>query len=166
LQINRAVPEELEGLLMRIARLVVANFMLFTAGAAVAQAAGTPTFRIGDVDGANATFVFDGNARPPVIILRTARAGVAGSRIEVTVDQAKEPVFRHIFAPEECKFGEGGSAEAGSTCEVTISEKGAAYRAILTRFKRGHLARVTVQDAGVMKMDQTASLKGFAKLLH
>ena len=149
---------------MRIARLVVANFMLITAGAAVAQTAGAPTFRIGDVDGANATFVFDGNARPPVIILRTARAGVAGSRIEVTVDQAKEPVFRHIFAPGECKFGEG--AEGGSACEVTISEKGAAYRAILTRFKRGRVARVTVQDAGVMKMDQTASLKGFAKLLH
>jgi hypothetical protein len=151
----------LEGLPMRIVRLVVANFMLIAAGAVVAQAAGAPTFRIGDVDGANATFVFDGNARPPVIILRTARAGVAGSRIEVTVDQAKEPVFGHVFAPGECKFGEGGSA-----CEVTISEKGAAYRAILTRFKRGRLARVTVEDAGVMKMDQTASLKGFAKLLH
>ena len=147
---------------MRFMRLVVASSVLIAAGAtALGQAVRAATLRIGAADGPNATFVFDGNAKPRVFVLRTARVGVAGSRIEVTVDQAKEPVFSHVFAPGECKFG-----ESGSTCEVTIPQKDAAYRAILTRFKRGRLAQVTVQDAGVMKMDQTASLKGFAKMLR
>lgn len=147
---------------MRIVRLVLVSSVLIAVGAhAVARAAGAATLRIGGADGANATFIIDQNAKPRAIVLRTARAGVTGSRIELTVDQVKEPVFSHIFAPGECKFGEGGSA-----CEVTISEKDAAYRAILTRFKRGRLARVIVQDAGVMKMDQTASLRGFANTLR
>ena len=41
-----------------------------------------------------------------------------------------------------------------------------AYAEILGRFRRGRVARVTVDDAGVMKMDQTASLKGFSKSLR
>jgi hypothetical protein len=147
---------------MCITRLALVSSVLIGVGvAAAAQAAAAGTLRIGEVDGANATFIFDEKAKPPAIILRTARAGVAGSRIEVRVDRAKDPVFSHIFAPGECKFGEGGSA-----CEVTIPAKDAAYRAILTRFRRGRLARVTLQDAGVMKMDQTASLKGFANMLR
>jgi hypothetical protein len=147
---------------MCIIRLALVSSVLIGVGfAAVAQAVAAATLRIGEVDGANATFVFDEKAKPRAIVLRTARVGVAGSRIEVTVDQVKRPVFSHIFAPGECKFGEGGSA-----CEVTIPASDAAYRAILTRFRRSRLARVTVQDAGVMKMDQTASLKGFANMLR
>jgi hypothetical protein len=68
-------------------------------------------------------------------------------------------VFSHVFAPGECKFGDRGSA-----CKVIIPAKDVA--AILGRFKRGHLARVTIQDAGVMKMDQTLSLSGLAKALR
>jgi hypothetical protein len=147
---------------MCIIRLALVSSVLIGVGvAAVAPVAAAVTLRIGEVDGANATFGFDEKAKQRAIVLRTARAGVAGSRIEVRVDQAKEPVFSHIFAPGECKFGDGGSV-----CEVTIPAKDAAYRAILTRFRRGRLARVTVQDAGVMKMDQTASLKGFANRLR
>ena len=41
-----------------------------------------------------------------------------------------------------------------------------AYAQILAQFKRGRVARVTVDDAGVMNMDQTASLKGFTKSLR
>ena len=41
-----------------------------------------------------------------------------------------------------------------------------AYAAILGQFKRRRLARVTIDDAGAMKMDQTASLKGFSKSLR
>jgi hypothetical protein len=49
---------------------------------------------------------------------------------------------------------------------VIIPAKDASYRDLLARFKRGRLARVTIQDAGVMKMDQTASLSGLAKALR
>jgi hypothetical protein len=147
---------------MYVIRLALVISVLVGVGVAVvAQADAAATLRVGDADGGNATFVFDEKAKPPTIVLRTARAGVAGSRIEVRVDQAKEPVFSHVFAPGECKFGEGGSA-----CEVTIPAKDAAYRGILAGFRRGLVARVTLQDAGVMKMDQTGSLKGFARMLR
>jgi hypothetical protein len=132
--------------------------LLATTAAAVAQSAGA-TVRAGEADGANTVFIFD--ERPRAIVLRTTRVGVAGSRIEVTVDKVKKQVFNHVFAAAECKFGDGGSA-----CEVIIPAKDPAYRAILTHFKRGRLARVTIQDAGVMKMDQTVSLSGFANALR
>ena len=89
------------------------------------------------------------------------QVGVAGSRIEVTIDRAKKPVLSHVFAAGECKFG-----DAGSACQVVIAATDPAYRELLSRFKRGRLARVTIMDAGVMKMDETASLDGFAHVLR
>ena len=97
----------------------------------------------------------------PRIVVRTTQVGVAGSRIEVFVDKAKTPAFGHLFATAECKFG-----DSGSKCEVIVPASNPAYAAILSQFKRGRVARVTVDDAGVMKMDQTASLKGFTKSLR
>ncbi|HUH83878.1 MAG TPA: hypothetical protein VLX85_04675 [Stellaceae bacterium] len=136
--------------------------MLLAVGTgAVARAGDARTLRVGDANGANVAFVFQQRAKPPAIVLHTTRIGVAGSRIEITVDEAKKPVFAHVLAPGECKFG-----DAGSACQVTILAKDPACRAILARFKRGHRARVTLQDAGVMKMDETASLAGLAKALR
>ena len=109
---------------------------------------------------ANAIFAFD-KAKPHRIVVRTTQVGVAGSRIEVFVDKAKRPAFRHLFAADECKFG-----DSGSKCEVIVPASNPAYAAILAQFKRGRVARVTVDDAGAMKMDQTASLKGFTKSLR
>ena len=111
--------------------------------------------------GPNAVFAFDKSAKPHRIVVRTTQVGIAGSRIEVFVDKAKTPAFSHLFAPAECKFG-----DTGSKCEVFVPASNPAYAAILAQFKRGLVARVTVDDAGVMKMDQTASLKGFTKSLR
>jgi hypothetical protein len=148
---------------MRTNRLVLtyAALLLAIGVATIAQAAGPTMLRAGEADGANAVFVFDENAKPPAIVLRTARIGVAGSRIDVRVDQTKKPVFSHIFVSGECKFGDGGSA-----CEVTIPVKDTSYAAILARFKNGRVVRVTIRDAGVMKMDETASLSEFNKAPH
>jgi alkylation response protein AidB-like acyl-CoA dehydrogenase len=148
---------------MRRVRLVlVTSVLLFAIGtAAVAEAPEATTLQVGAADGANAVFVFDRTAKPRAIVLRTTRVGVAGSRIEVTVDKAKTPVLSHVFAAGECKFG-----DAGSACEIVIPATNPAYRAILSRFKSGRLARVTIMDAGVMKMDETASLDGFAHALR
>ena len=142
---------------MGIVRLVLMSSvpLLAITAAAVAPSAGATAVRAGEAAGAHTVFVFD--ERRQAIVLRTTRVGVAGSRIEVTVDAVKKPVFNHVFAAAECKFGDGGSA-----CEVIIPAKDPAYGVILTRFKRGRLARVTIEDAGVMKMDQTVSLSGFA----
>ena len=116
--------------------------------------------RAGEATGPNAIFAFE-KAKPHRIVVRTTQVGVAGSRIEVFVDKAKAPAFRHLFAAGECKFG-----DSGSKCEVIVPASDPAYAAILAQFKHGRVARVTVDDAGVMKMDQTASLKGFTRSLR
>ena len=116
--------------------------------------------RAGEATGPNAVFAFD-KAKPHMIVVRTTQVGVAGSRIEVFVDKAKTPAFRHLFAAGECKFG-----DIGSKCEVIVPASNPAYAAILAQFKHGRVARVTVDDAGAMKMDQTASLAGFTKSLR
>ncbi|HEY2530886.1 MAG TPA: hypothetical protein VGJ20_23625 [Xanthobacteraceae bacterium] len=149
---------------MHTAGLFLASFVviMFAAGAGkIAQAAEAIMLRAGEVTGPNAVFAFDKDAKPQRIVVRTTQVGVAGSRIEVTIDKAKTPVFSHIFATTECKFG-----DRGSNCEVTIPATNTAYAKILARFKRGLVARVTIADAGVMKMDQTASLRGFTKSLR
>jgi hypothetical protein len=144
------------------ARFLISSFVItFAAGPAQnAMAAEEIMLRAGQGTGPNAVFAFD-KTKPHRIVVRTTQVGVAGSRIEVFVDKAKTPAFSHLFAASECKFG-----DSGSKCEVIIPAFSRAYSAILAQFKRGHLARVTVDDAGVMKMDQTASLEGFTKSLR
>jgi hypothetical protein len=127
-------------------------------GAAIAAAAETIMLRAGDASGPNAVFAFDRQATPRVIVIRTTQVGVAGSRFEVSIDGAKKSAFTHLFTAEECKFGDGGSR-----CEVTIPATSPDFAAILRGFRRGRAARVSIEDACVMKMDQTVSLGGFTK---
>lgn len=146
-----------------LSRLLLGSFVITIAAGSVqiALAAEAIMLRAGDATGPNAVFAFDKEAKPHRIVVRTNQLGVAGSRIEVFVDKAKTPAFRHVFTIAECKFG-----DSGSKCEVVVPASNPVYAAILARFKRGRLARVTVDDAGVMKMDQTVSLKGFTKSLR
>jgi hypothetical protein len=149
---------------MHTAGLFLASSLviMFAAGAVqIAQATEAIMLRAGEATGPNAVFAFDKDAKPERIVVHTTQVGVAGSRIEVTIDKAKTPVFSHIFATSECKFG-----DSGSKCEVIIPATNTAYAMILAQFKRGLVARVTIADAGVMKMDQTASLRGFTKSLR
>jgi len=148
---------------MRIVkRILISSILMLPIGiATVAQSTAATTLRTGEGSGANVVFVFDEDAKPPAIILHTSQIGVAGSQIDVIVDKLKKPVFRHIFTPAECKFG-----DRGSTCEVIITANDAAYRAILMLFKRGRVAQIDVQDAGVAKVEKTLPLGGFAKASH
>jgi hypothetical protein len=149
---------------MRTVGRLLASFFVVTFVAGTVQtalAAAAIMLRAGEATGPNAVFAFDKEAKPHRIVVRTTQVGVAGSRIEVFVDKAKTPAFRHLFAAGECKFG-----DSGSKCEVIVPASNPAYAAILAQFKRGRVARVTVDDAGVMKMDQTASLTGFTKSLR
>ena len=149
---------------MRTARrLLVSSFAITLAGGLAQNvlAAEVIMLRAGEATGPNAVFAFDKAAKPHRIVVRTTQVGVAGSRIEVFVDKAKRPAFSHLFTTAECKFG-----NSGSKCEVIVPASSPAYAAILAQFKRGRVARVTVDDAGVMKMDQTTSLSGFIKSLR
>ena len=145
-----------------VGRLILISFLVTIAAASAhaSLAAEAIMLRAGAATGPNAVFAFD-KGRPHRIVVRTSQAGIAGSRIEVFVDKAKKPAFRHVFAADECKFG-----DSGSKCVVIIPASSPAYAAILDQFKRGRVARVTVDDAGAMKMDQTASLEGFTKSLR
>ena len=144
-------------------RLLVSFFLIMFAAGTVqlALAAEAIMLRAGEATGPNAAFAFDKDSKPRRIVVRTTQIGVANSRIEVFVDKAKTPAFRHFFATAECKFG-----DSGSKCEVIVPDSNPAYAVLLDQFKRGRVARVTVEDAGAMKMDQTASLKGFTKSLR
>ncbi len=146
-----------------VGRLLISSFVIaFAAGPAeTALAAEAIMLRAGEATGPNAVFAFDKEVKPHRIVVRTTQVGVAGSRIQVIVDKAKRPAFSHLFTTAECKFG-----DSGSKCEVIVPASNPAYAAILAQFKRGRVARVTVDDAGAMKMDQTASLKGFTKSLR
>jgi len=143
-------------------RLILSSFlvMIAAASAQAALAAEALMLRAGAATGPNAIFAFD-KGKPHRIVVRTSQAGIAGSRIEVFVDKAKRPAFRHVFAAEECKFG-----DSGSKCVVIVPASSPAYATILSEFRRGRVARVAVDDAGAMKMDQTASLEGFTKSLR
>jgi len=146
-----------------VSLLLLSSFVLtFSAGPVqIALAAEAIMLRAGEPTGPNVEFAFDKDAKPQRIVVRTNQVGIAGSRFEVFVDKAKTPAFRHLFSTAECKFG-----DSGSKCEVIVPASDPAYAQILAQFKRGRVARVTVDDAGVMKMDQTASLKGFTKSLR
>jgi hypothetical protein len=120
-------------------------FAIGTAG--IVQATESP-----QADGASAMQLLNQNAKSPAIMLRT-RVAVAGSRIAVTIDPAKKPVFNHVFSRGECKFDDGGSA-----CEVVIAAKSAGYSAILAGFKRGGSARIAIENAGVKKVEETVAL--------
>jgi hypothetical protein len=139
-------------------KALLVSFAIFTGLAAIAAAAETIMLRAGDANGPNAVFAFDRQATPRAIVVRTTQVGVAGSRFEIAIDGAKKPVFSHLFTAEECKFGDGGSR-----CEVTIPATSPDFAAIVREFRRGRSARVSIEDAGTMKMDQTVSLAGFTK---
>lgn len=146
-----------------VSRLLLSSLVIaYAAGALqIGLAAESLMLRAGDATGPNVVFAFDKEANHHRIVVRTTQVGVVGSKIEVFVDKAKTPAFRHVFPSTECKFG-----ESGSECEVIVPASSPDYAAVLAQFKRGRVARVTVDDAGVMKMDQTASLKGFTKSLR
>jgi hypothetical protein len=146
---------------MREAPLLLLIAILTGAGGArIASAREAIMLRAGEATGPNVVFAFNTEAKARAIVVRSTQAGVAGSKIEVSIDKTKEPTFSHIFATEECKFGDDGSK-----CEVILPASSRAFASIISQFKRGRMARISIQDAGVMKMDQTVSLIGFTKAL-
>jgi hypothetical protein len=94
------------------------------------------------------------------IILKTDQAGVTGSVLEVFIDRNQKPVLYHLFSADECKF-----IEQQSRCEVSFAAGSPEFAALVNGFVKGRSAKVTVADAGVMKMDHAVSLRGVARLV-
>ena len=114
----------------------------------------------GGAQEAHVIFTFDQRTGPRRLVLRTSVAGVAGSRLAVSVDGGA-PVIDHILTPDECKF-----VDDGSRCEVVIAGDDPAYAAVTHAFRTGRAARVTIEDAGAMKMDHPLSLRGLGRALR
>jgi hypothetical protein len=116
--------------------------------------------RAGGAGEPNVLFEIDKARTPKQIVLITEQAGVAGSVIDVFIDRNQKPVLHHLFAGDECKF-----IEQQSRCEVSFAVESPEFAGLVNGFVKGRNAKVTVADAGVMKMDHAVSLKGVARLL-
>ena len=116
--------------------------------------------RAGGAGTPNVLFEIDRAKIQKKIILKTDQAAVDGSVLEVFIDRNQNPVLHHLFSGDECKF-----VEQQSRCEVTFAAGSPEFAALVNGFVKGRNAKVTVADAGVMKMDHAVSLKGVARLL-
>ena len=116
--------------------------------------------RAGDAGAPNVLFEIDKAKTPKQIVLKTELAGVAGSVLDVFIDRNQKPVLHHLFSADECKF-----IEQQSRCEVSFAAGSPEFAALVNGFVKGRNAKVTVADAGVMKMDHAVSLRGVARLV-
>lgn len=112
--------------------------------------------------GPRAVFTFDSTTGAAGATLDTELAGVTGSRVIVRVDRSPTPIISHVFAAEECGFVDG----AASRCALAIDASDPAYATLVESFRLGRTAHVEVETGGVMEMDHTVSLVGFATALR
>ena len=139
-----------------VAVITLCSVMVFSNSALAAVV----MLRAGDAGAPNVLFEIDKAKTPKQIVLKTELAGVAGSVLDVFIDRNQKPVLHHLFSGDECKF-----VEQQSRCEVTFAAGSPEFAALVNGFVKGRNAKVTVADAGVMKMDHAVSLKGVARLL-
>jgi hypothetical protein len=114
----------------------------------------------GAVGKPNVAFEVDQPKAPKQLVLRTDQAGVSGSVLDVSIDGRQKPALHHIFTVDECRF-----VEQQSRCEVNFGAGSQEFEDLLKGLIRDRQARVTIADAGVMKMDHLISLKGVARRL-
>jgi hypothetical protein len=133
------------------------GLMLGAPGASRAE--GVTMFDVGQSDGSRISLVVHNDAAAKALVLRTVLAGVAGSKVRISLDRSQRELFTHVFTEDECRF-ENGSV---SICEIEIKAKSSDYARLVDGFKRAKLARFTIEEAGVMKMDYSIALIGFTK---
>ena len=125
------------------------------AGAAPFQLATAPE------GGPRAVFTFEAGPAPGGARLDTERAGVAGSRVTVRIDRSPTPVLSRLLTAQDCRFEEG----AASRCALALDADDPTYAVLVESFRLGRTAHVEVETGGVMDMDHSVSLVGFARAL-
>lgn len=114
---------------------------------------------LGDPAGQHVALMFAADkASDKAVVVTTRLAGVAGSRVSLSIDKAKDNIINHILADQECKF-----VDNASTCEFAIPGGTNEYARIVDAFKKGLTVHVEVETAGSMEMQNDISLKGFTK---
>lgn len=140
--------------------LAVCTLAVAAVAAGPTRATAEPvTVEIGQAGMRHVVFSFERGAAGTTVTLRTEMTGVAGSRLTVRIDRAPVLALDHVFSESECRFPAGGA----SMCELVIGPDDPAAQTLLLGFKRGLEAHVTIEDAGIMRMDQSVSLKGFTR---
>lgn len=124
------------------------------------QAVAEPvTIEIGQAGMRHVVFSFERSSDGPSVTLRTEMTGVAGSRLTVRIDRSPGLALDHIFGEDECRFPAGGASQ----CEVVLGPDHPSAVKLLVGIMRGLEAHVTIEGAGIMRMDQSVSLKGFTR---
>ena len=139
-----------------VAGITLCSVLIFSNSALAAVV----MLRAGGAGAPNVLFEIDRSKSQKRIILKTELAAVDGSVLEVFIDRNQKSVLHHLFSGDECKF-----VEQQRHCEVIFAAGSPEFAALVNGFVKGRNAKVTVADAGVMKMDHAVSLKGVARLL-
>lgn len=146
---------------MRIRIIVLMGATTMLAATISARASEGVMLQAGELNGPHIVVSIDRDSKPRAFVIRTIAVGTSGSRIEIFIDKAKAPTFSEILTAGDCKY-----TDAGSMCEVRITQTDTAYRRIAADFRGGHVAHINITEAGVMKMDKTVALRGTARALR
>ncbi len=111
----------------------------------------------GSNDGPHAVVTINKNrAATAALKIETFRAGVAGSKISIMIDNDAAPMFTHIFTKDECKI-EGDR----NYCATTVVGRVPEYGRLLNGFRKGSVSRLELQTDGTMNMSHVSTLAGF-----
>lgn len=137
--------------------LLAAAFALPTLAAASAAAAAPVMLMLGDPAARHVTFTFGPDrAASDALVIETRRVGNPGAALRIWIDNSPVALVDRILTADDCRFDDGGA-----TCRIAVDGSTGAYARFVTAFRRGRTAHVTVQNAGVMEMQDDLSLTGF-----
>ena len=140
-----------------VALLPVALALVAVTALPPAQAAEPLVLAIGDPAGDHAEIIFSPEKKSErALTIRTVGVGVAGARLQLSIDRSPLTLISKILSADECRFG-----DAGSMCELTIPGESKLYMDIVYCFQLALAAHLTVENAGVMAMSDSVSLRGF-----
>jgi hypothetical protein len=112
---------------------------------------------LGDPAARHVTFTFGADrAAPDALVIETRRVGNPGAALRIWIDNSPVALVDRVLTADDCRFD-----DAGATCRVTVDGTTGSYARFVTSFRRGLTAHVTVQNAGVMEMQDDLSLAGF-----
>lgn len=106
---------------------------------------------------ARVVFYKDRAARQGVTI-ETFRAGVAGSKLTILVDQ--KILLNYTFTAADCRRDNGSDS-----CSVAINGRDEMSGRLRDRFRRGQVSRLQLETGGVMSMTYDVPLEGFTRAM-
>ena len=106
---------------------------------------------------ARVVFYKDRAARQGVTI-ETFRAGVAGSKLTILVDE--KILFSHTFTAADCARKNGSES-----CALAINGRDEMSGRLRNQFRRGQVSRLQLETGGVMSMTYDVPLQGFTRAM-